>query len=103
LLKHTKHELPELQKKFAPYKKLYDHHPYHFVRTENKAVRMPVYEEFLQMHTNACTFDPRQWKSYANKSKKNLMTQHNVKKIKDGNFRICHRSLDSPAPVSLQT
>ncbi|ODM20736.1 hypothetical protein SI65_03789 [Aspergillus cristatus] len=93
LLKHARHNLPELQKELAPYIKLYDQHPHHFVRTENKAVRMPVYEEFLQMHIDACMFDPRQWKSYVEEGDVYDPTQ---REEEDGNCWICRQSLDFP-------
>lgn len=66
LLKHAKHPLPELQEVFVPYRKLYNGHFYHFVRTSNGSIRRPTFDGFTQVHIDNCVFDPRGWRSKEN-------------------------------------
>lgn len=94
LLKHARHRLPELQRELAPYIKLHDQHPHHFVRIQNEAVRLPMYEGNFQMHIDACTFDPRQWERHVREGEE--VHDPTEREEEDGNCRICRQSFYFP-------
>ncbi|EYE98349.1 SET domain protein [Aspergillus ruber CBS 135680] len=53
-----------------------------------------MYEGNFQIHTNTCTFDPRQWERYVREGEE--VHDPTEREEKDGNCWICCQSLDFP-------
>lgn len=100
LLKHVRHSLPELQREFAPYRKLCGEHSHHFVRTMEGAIRQPIYEGYPQVHINKCIFDPKDWKGEEDENGQIL--NPTIRYSDDGDCDLCgSEETCSCAPISL--
>lgn len=100
LLKHARHSLSELQREFAPYRKLCGEHPHHFVRTMDGAIRQPIYEGYPQVHINKCIFDPKDWEGEEDEN--GQITNPTIRYEDDGDCDLCgSEQICSCAPISL--
>lgn len=89
LLMHSRYLLRDLQREFAPYRKLYHEHPHHYVRTKDRELRWPMYENHRQKHIDACVFDANDWKRKENKE--GWVVDPTRRRYQDGVCESCFR------------
>lgn len=89
LLMHSRYLFRDLQREFAPYRKLYHEHPHHYVRTTDRELRWPIYENHRQRHIDGCIFDPNDWKGKQNKEGR--VVDPTRRCVEDGVCELCFR------------